>query len=240
MFLKIPANIGYTPIQLQKAYIAYLWFKNRSEDGFFSSANRGDDRFADHYWSKKLVYRGWMVAVDGGFMLRTYQFVWRQMKIKKVKQFKNNKVRPHFKYIRLNDKIKGYQRKKFHKELLKTIREVIAERIKNQLAFRLVSEASSSPKSKKLLGKLIRAFRTHEKPKLSSAATAKHFGYKSDSSGWTVRKKTFKVQKREEIEMFLSPSNIPFFRYPTSRVSIKQKRMCKRRKSLFQKKEKPS
>ena len=210
--LKIPSNL-HCSIHLQKAYLAYLWFKKSANNGQFSAIFRGDNRFTDNYWAKKLLGLGWIVRQGDTYRLRSYQFVWRRMGVKKVRR----KGQLAFRYIKLDPKFSLLVRKKFHSNILKKLRESAVELKKNQLAFRLLSRTIASPSQRK---KYIKEIRAHQQPEFGSHAAKKLFGYKSESSGWRTLRDHFTITNKPKTRMMLTEKNLPYFRTDSLRISL--------------------
>jgi len=212
--LKIPNNL-HCSIHLQKAYLAYLWFKKNAVNGRLDATFRGDSRFTDGYWAKKLIGLGWIVLDGNEYQLRSYQFIWRQIGVNKVNR--PSKKRLVFRYIKLDPKVLSLPRKKFHTHILKVIRETAVETKKIQLAFRLLPRTFSSKTQQR---RYIKAIRAHQQPEFSSVASKKLFGYKSESSGWRLVRQYFKVTNIPKTRMKLTEKNLPYFRTDSLRISL--------------------
>lgn len=220
MMLKIPNHLSCS-IHLQKSYLAYLWLKVNFQSGVLPDTFTGDQRNFFNYWRKKLIRLGWVYEWRGRYHLRAYQFVWRSMGVKKVKVTKKNRItkkqstRPGFRFIEISFKYSS--RKEFISQTLKHIRLNEVEYKKNQIAYRLLHRTFCSHRQKL---KLIRAIRKSEKPMFSSSASAKMFGYKSESSGYQLLLDFFKVTNQPEKTTYLSPSNLPFYRFNSYQISL--------------------
>lgn len=214
--LKIPSNF-LCSIHTQKAYIAYLWFKNAYSQGILPPVFRGDDRFTNNYWKKKLIALGWIKEDFGQYRLVAYQDVWRLMSIKKCKRTRKKVSRLAFRYVKIDSKIGQLPRKKFHLSILRTIREQLVEKKKCQIAFRLNVKTFAS---KTQLKRHIKSLRQDQKPEFSSLASKKLFGFKSETSGWKLLKEHFKLHGKSELRMMRTEKARPFFRYTSSRISL--------------------
>lgn len=207
-------------IHLQNAYVGYLWLKNQYPNGLLPASFSGEHRSHNNFWRKKLIELGWIVQVRGKYCLRTYQFVWRALGVKKVrrrKERKKNEFWTVFSYIQLDPDFKTFSRKKFKINILRSIREHLTEVKKTQIAFRLASRTFASPSQQRKYLSLIRKSR---KPEFSSRAAAKMFGYKSESSGLKLLRKHFKVIRKSTVTVYLNHHNLPFFRNSCSVISL--------------------
>jgi hypothetical protein len=113
-----------------------------------------------------------------------------------------------YKYYKLPDWYKDYDIKKFFTEVRINIQSSIVEAKKRQLRFRLSLGEGNTV--------------TPQKPEFSCIATAKLLGYSSASvaTGAKYRTRFFRVFQEHGIMRFLSPSNLPFYRYPCGRISL--------------------
>jgi len=215
VYLKIPSNFSCS-IHTQKAYIAYLWFKKDYSQGILPPIFRGEDRFTNNYWKKKLIALGWIREDFGRLQLVAYQDVWRMMSIKKCKRTRKKVSRLAFRYVKINPKV-GLSRKNFHLSILRTIREQLVEKKKCQIAFRLNVKTFAS---KTQLKRHIKSLRQDQKPEFSSLASKKLFGFKSETSGWKLLKEHFKLHGKSELRVMRTEKARPFFRYTSSRISL--------------------
>jgi len=189
--------------------------KVRYVTGILPVSFSGPERSFDNYWKKKLIRLGWVYEWRGRLHLRSYQFVWRSMGVTKVKKFKGKKTFLGFRFEKIF--IRYSNRKEFISQTLKRIRLNEVEYKKNQIAYRLLNRTFCSHRQKV---KLIRSIRKSEKPMFSSSASAKMFGYKSESSGYQLLLDFFEVANQPEKTKYLSPSNLPFYRFNSYKISL--------------------
>jgi hypothetical protein len=181
LLLKVPTNIS-VPVGTLHLYSAYLWFKQFNRFGVIrKSSIPREFRNRANYWLKKLVSCGFITPEGDHYRLKSYQSVWRQMKIKKSRT-KSGIYK--FKYWI----IKVDSQKSFLKDVKDGVFKHLVERRKNQIAFRLAFNNPNKVKSHRRKGTVV---------ELSAKVASKLFGYSkySWSSGLKARDKYFKVTR---------------------------------------------
>lgn len=203
LFLKVPVNFN-VPVKKLQTYAAYLWFKKESNRfGVFTKADLNKKyRNRNNYWLKRLLSVGFVVVEGDHYRLKGYHEVWRILGVQKCRKKSGIYA---FKYVKFqldNDDT-------FLKDFKDGMFRHLAERKKNQIAYRLASG--------RLTRKEIR--RRGTVVGLSGTCAAKMFGYKAFSSGLKYRQKYFKVFKGAKYQ-FLDEQGYECTRYECGQISL--------------------
>jgi hypothetical protein len=203
LLLKVPTNIS-VPVGTLHLYSAYLWFKQFNRFGVIrKSSIPREFRNRANYWLKKLVSCGFITPEGDHYRLKSYQSVWRQMKVKKSRT-KSGIYK--FKYWI----IKVDSQKSFLKDVKDGVFKHLVERRKNQIAFRLASGRQSVRTAIRRRGTVV---------ELSGKVAAKLFGYRYFTTGVKYRDKYFKVIKGQKFQ-FLDHQGVECTRYECGKVSL--------------------
>lgn len=203
LFLKVPQGDSI-PVGKLRCYAAYLWVKKFNRKGVISHSDiHPDYRNRFNYWIKKLVSAGFVSKHDGYYSIRSYQHVWR---ILGVKRFKTQSGHLKFKYW----KITVDSEKTFLKDIKDGVFRHLANRKKNQIAYRLANGNNSLKLRTRKLGTFVN---------LSGRSAAKLFGYKYFSSGLKYRDQYFKVRKGDRFS-FLDHNGVKCFKNECAKISL--------------------
>jgi hypothetical protein len=203
LLLKVPTNIS-VPVGTLHLYSAYLWFKQFNRFGVIrKSSIPREFRNRANYWLKKLVSCGFITPEGDHYRLRSYQSVWRQMKVKKSRT-KSGIYK--FKYWI----IKVDSQKSFLKDVKDGVFKHLVERRKNQIAFRLAFNNPNKVKVERRKGTVV---------KLSGQVAADLFGYRCFTTGVKYRSKYFKVTRGEKYQ-YLDYQGVQFTRFECGKVSL--------------------
>lgn len=159
--IKIPKNLFWIKKFDSNLYVAFLDFKMFHQNGIISTKDinrRKADRSYYRYWLEKLIKRGWAIRRGKFVHLRSYQWVWYDMGMRKC--WVNNLKIHKCLYWVVDPETLSLNRKEYRKELLdkicKTIVDNKVRQIKNELkSTGLKTEQTETLISCRAVGKLL-------------------------------------------------------------------------------------
>lgn len=188
-YLKVPTAFEGIPYKKQRLYIKYLDCKAQTTEGVFKNtmSRKYNPKDRQHYRRicQELIKQGWASSISKDTIsLRRYQFVWRDLGIKRFNKWDGNQFKQpsrkasgqFFSYFKIPIDCLALDRKTYYKEILDIIHKRLADRRRNQTRWRLKQRGLESTEAT-----------------FSGYSSALLFGYRSPATGSKLRKKHFSV-----------------------------------------------
>lgn len=188
-FLKVPTCFAGIPYKSQRLYIKYLDCKAQTIEGVFKnmSSRKYNAKDREHYRRiiQALLKKGWASSVSADTIeLRAYQYVWRDLGIKRFDKWDFSKFKDHsrrasgqfFSYFKIPIDELSLERKTYYRQLAEIIQKKLADRRRSQIRWRLKQRGLDT-----------------DQATFSSLSSALLFGYRSPATGSKLRKKHFSI-----------------------------------------------
>jgi hypothetical protein len=169
---------------------------------------------------RKMVSRGWAYKLpEGGYQLRSYQYVWWTMGT--VRTIKERSKKEGYQYTKIWEHKNTPLSTSDYKGLVGQIRLQLANRKIRQIKHRLVRGRGIDLNNKSLVKRTALDVALKEKPMLSCKRVADVFGYKSSASVWKDYGFYFsKVPQKKVIIVGYDDDMKRTFKYPCNRIHL--------------------